>query len=93
LSDAEVIRAYKGQAQAEGGFRLLNDPLFFAASLLVKKPLSDSRAAEGDDLSATGLFGDATPPAPPIDVPGGDGAKPAQPTDCAADLAVGLPPA
>ena len=38
LSDAEVIRAYKGQAQAEGGFRLLNDPRFFVASLLVKKP-------------------------------------------------------
>jgi transposase len=38
LSDAEVIRAYKGQAQAEGGFRFLKDPLFFVSSLLVKKP-------------------------------------------------------
>ena len=29
LSDAEVIRAYKSQAQAEGGFRFLKNPLFF----------------------------------------------------------------
>jgi transposase len=38
LSDAEVIRAYKGQAQAEGGFRFLKDPLFFVSSLFVKTP-------------------------------------------------------
>jgi len=38
LSDAEVITASKGQAQAEGGFRFLKDPLFFVSSLLVKKP-------------------------------------------------------
>ena len=38
LSAAEVIRAYKGQAQAEGGCRFLNDPRFFVASWLVKKP-------------------------------------------------------
>jgi transposase len=38
LSDAEVIRAYKGQAQAEGGFRFLKDPLFFVSSLFVKRP-------------------------------------------------------
>ena len=38
LSDAEVFRAYKGQAQAEGGFRFLKDPLFFVSSLFVKKP-------------------------------------------------------
>jgi transposase len=38
LSDAEVLRAYKGQAQAEGGFRFLKDPLFFVSSLFVKKP-------------------------------------------------------
>jgi transposase len=38
LSDAEVIRAYKGQAQAEGGFRFLKDPLCFVSSLFVKKP-------------------------------------------------------
>ena len=38
LSDAEVIAAYKGQAQAEGGFRFLKDPLFFVSSLFVKKP-------------------------------------------------------
>jgi len=38
LSDAEVIRAYKGQAQAEGGFRFLKDPLFLVSSLFVKKP-------------------------------------------------------
>src|SRR6266436_1066646 len=38
LSDPEVIRAYKGQAQAEGGFRFLKEPLFFVSSLFVKKP-------------------------------------------------------
>jgi hypothetical protein len=38
LSDAEVIRAYKAQAHAEGGFRLLKEPLYFVSSLLVKKP-------------------------------------------------------
>ena len=38
LSDAEVIRAYKGQAQAEEGLRFRTDPLFFVSSLFVKKP-------------------------------------------------------
>jgi len=38
LSDREVIAAYKGQAQAEGGFRFLKDPLFFVSSFFVKKP-------------------------------------------------------
>jgi transposase len=37
-SDPEVIVAYKGQAQVEGGFRFLKDPLFFVSSLFVKKP-------------------------------------------------------
>lgn len=38
LSDTEVIAGYKGQSQAEGGFRFLKDPLFFVSSLFVKKP-------------------------------------------------------
>jgi transposase len=38
LSDVEVIAGYKGQSQAEGGFRFLKDPLFFVSSLFVKKP-------------------------------------------------------
>lgn len=38
LSDLEVRAAYTGQAQAEGGFRLLKDPLFFVSALFVKKP-------------------------------------------------------
>jgi len=38
LSDGEVIAGYKAQAQAEGGFRFLKDPLFFVSSLFVKKP-------------------------------------------------------
>jgi transposase len=38
LSDPEVMQAYKAQAQAEGGFRFLKDPLFFVSSLFVKKP-------------------------------------------------------
>ena len=38
VSDARVVQAYKAQAQAEGGFRFLKDPLFFVSSLFVKKP-------------------------------------------------------
>jgi transposase len=38
LRNAEVIAAYKGQSQVEGGFRFLKDPLFFVSSLFVKKP-------------------------------------------------------
>ena len=38
LSDVEVLAGYKGQAQAEGGFRFLKDPLFFVSSLCVKNP-------------------------------------------------------
>ena len=38
LSDPEVLAAYKAQAQAEGGFRFLKDPMFFVSSLFVKKP-------------------------------------------------------
>ena len=38
LPEADVIAAYKGQAQVEGGFRFLKDPLFFVSSLFVKKP-------------------------------------------------------
>ena len=38
LSDPEVIRADKSQAQAAGGFRFLKDPLFWVSSLLLKKP-------------------------------------------------------
>ena len=38
LSDVEVLRAYKAQAHVEGGCRFLKDPLFFVASLFVKKP-------------------------------------------------------
>ena len=34
----DIMQAYKGQAQAEGGFRFLKDPLFFVSSLFVKKP-------------------------------------------------------
>jgi len=38
LSDTEVIAGYKGQANVEGGFRFLKDPLFFVSSFFVKKP-------------------------------------------------------
>ena len=38
LSNVEVITGSKAQAQAEGGFRFLKDPLFFVSSLCVKKP-------------------------------------------------------
>jgi hypothetical protein len=38
LSDAEVIAGYQGQAQAEGGFRFLKDPVFFVSVLFMKNP-------------------------------------------------------
>jgi len=38
LSAVEVISGYKSQANVEGGFRFLKDPLFFVSSLFVKKP-------------------------------------------------------
>jgi transposase len=38
VRDTEVLVASKGQAQVEGGFRFLKDPLFFVSSLFVKKP-------------------------------------------------------
>ena len=33
-----MIAGYKGQANVEGGFRFLKDPLFFVSSFFVKKP-------------------------------------------------------
>jgi transposase len=38
VSDPEIIAAYQAQAQVEGGFRFLKDPLCFVSSLFVKKP-------------------------------------------------------
>jgi transposase len=38
LRDTEVITAYTGQAQGEGGLRFLQDPLVFVSSLFVKNP-------------------------------------------------------
>jgi transposase len=38
LPPHEVLHGYKGQGQAERGFRFLKDPQFVAASLYLKKP-------------------------------------------------------
>ena len=38
VEDEEILPNYKGQGTAERGFRFLKDPLFFTASLFVKKP-------------------------------------------------------
>ncbi len=38
LSPQDLLAAYKGQGQAERGFRFLKDPQFLAASLFLKKP-------------------------------------------------------
>jgi transposase len=38
LSSQAVLDGYKGQAQAERGFRFLKDPQFLASSLYLKKP-------------------------------------------------------
>ena len=38
VADEDLLPNYKGQDTAERGFRFLKDPLFFTASLFVKKP-------------------------------------------------------
>jgi transposase len=38
LSPQELLAGYKGQVQAERGFRFLKDPCFLASSLYLKKP-------------------------------------------------------
>ena len=38
LSDEEVFQAYKRQSSVEHGFRFLKEPVFFTASLFLKKP-------------------------------------------------------
>ena len=38
LTDAEVVAGDKGQSAVERGFRFLKDPLFFVASLCIKRP-------------------------------------------------------
>jgi transposase len=38
LPPHEVLQGYKGQGQAERGFRFLKDPQFLASSLYLKKP-------------------------------------------------------
>ena len=38
LGDPAILAAYKAQAQVEGGWRFLKDPLGFVSSLCVKKP-------------------------------------------------------
>ena len=38
LAPQDVLAAYKGQGQAERGFRFLKDPQFLAAALFLKKP-------------------------------------------------------
>jgi transposase len=38
LSPQELLDGYKGQSQAERGFRFLKDPRFLASSLYLKKP-------------------------------------------------------
>jgi transposase len=38
LPGSEVLNGYKGQTQAERGFRFLKDPQFLASSLYLKKP-------------------------------------------------------
>ena len=36
--EADVIAAYKGQAQVEGGLRFLQEPRCFVSALFVKNP-------------------------------------------------------
>jgi len=66
-------------------------PAVFCLVVVCEKTLSDSRAAHGDDLSIAGLCRDATPTAPTPGTPNRDRAEPDQPTDGAANLALGLP--
>lgn len=37
LTDLEILTTYKAQSSSERGFRFLNDPMFLASTLLLKK--------------------------------------------------------
>jgi hypothetical protein len=52
-------KSFTLQSHAESGCRFLNDPLGFVSALLVKKLQADARVADGDDVSVTGVCGDA----------------------------------
>jgi hypothetical protein len=94
LSDPAVIRASKAQAQAEGGGPIAQRPLVFCLVVVGgEETLPESRTADGDDVSAGGLFGDATPTAPPLGASTRGAPAPAQPTDGTAHLTLGFPTA
>src|SRR5712691_5431258 len=90
LSDAEVIAGYKGQAQAEGGFRFLKDPPVFCLVVVREKTLPHSGTFDGDDVSLAGLFGGATSSAPGISPSKRNDPESNPPTDEPSDPEVGV---
>src|SRR5215468_10689438 len=76
-----------------GGLPISPRPAVFCLGVVCEKALSDSGSADGDDVSLAGLCGDATPIAPTISPAKRDDTEPNQPTDGAADFALGLPTA
>ena len=65
-------------------------PLVFCLVALCQKALSDSRAADGDDVSLAGVFGDAAPIAPTVVTSTRNDTQSDQPTDRTTNLALGL---
>src|SRR5215813_10305437 len=83
------------QSSGPGGGRvpISQRPIVFCLIVVCEETLPDSRPADGDDVSAVGLFGDTTPTAPPIGASTRDAPEPDQPTDGTAHLTLGLPTA
>ena len=64
LHEADVIVAYKGQAQAEGGLSVAQGSAVRCLVVVCEKTLQYPRATDGDDVSLSGLCGGATSTAP-----------------------------
>ena len=87
-------RSAPGLQSASSGSRrvpISSRPAVFRLVVLCEQALPDSRAAAGSDPSAARVCCDATPMAPAMGTPRRDGTDPEQPTDGAADPAVGVP--
>ena len=87
-------RSAPGLQSASSGSRrvpIAYRPAVFRLVVLCEQALPDSRAAAGSAPSAARVCCDATPMAPAMGTPRRDGTEPEQPTDGAADPAVGVP--
>src|SRR2546427_6021883 len=75
------------------GLSVPQRPVVLCLVVICEKTLSASRAVDGDDLGAVGLFGGATSGAQAISAAKRDRTEPNSPTDSTTDLALALPTA